>query len=206
MAQPEFIYFDLGNVICPFSHDLACQQMAEVAGVEQSKVKRVVYEGDLQIRFETGLISSQEFYDAFCAETGSVPDMKQLLTAGSDIFELNYQIIPLIAQLRSANFPIGILSSTCEAHWSFICKRFPTIDKYFVHRVLSYQVKSMKPDQAIYEKAIELANVKPSAIFFMDDRPENVQGALDCGIDAVLFEDSSQLLFQLIKRGLRVNL
>ncbi len=206
MAQTKFIYFDLGNVICPFSNELACQKMADLAGVEKKHVANTVFDSDLQIQYETGLISSEGFYDAFCAATGSAPDMEQFLYASSDMFELNYRIIPLIAQLRSANFPIGILSSTCEAHWSFICRRYPVIDSYFGHRVLSYEAKSMKPDPAIYHQAIELADVEPAAIFFVDDRSENVQGAIDCGIDAVLFEGTPQLMVQLANRGMRANL
>lgn len=206
MAQTEFIYFDLGNVICPFNNDLACQQMADLAGVEKRHVSDIVFDSQLQIQYETGLISSEGFYDAFCAATGSAPDMDQFLLASSDMFDLNYRIIPVIAQLRSANFPIGILSSTCAAHWSFICRRFPVVDKYFGHRVLSYEARSMKPDPAIYHKAIEVANIAPGGIFFVDDRLDNVQGAWDCGIDAVLFEDTSRLVSQLAERGIRVNL
>jgi putative hydrolase of the HAD superfamily len=206
MAQTKFIYFDLGNVICPFSNDLACQNMAKLVGVEKSLVSEVVFDSELQNQYESGLISSDGFYDAFCAAIGSAPDRDQFWIASSDMFELNFRIIPVLAQLRSANFPIGILSSTCEAHWTFICRRFPIIDSYFGHRVLSYEAGSMKPHPAIYQKAIEVANLKPAEIFFVDDRPDNVQGALDCGIDAVLFRDTSQLVFQLAERGMRVNL
>lgn len=180
--------------------------MAEVAGLEHEKVHQLVFESDLQTRYESGHITSQEFYDEFVAMTDTNPDIATLLNAGSDIFWLNYRIMPIISQLRSANFPMGILSNTCEAHWNFVCNKFPTIQKYFPNRVLSYEQKSMKPDGGIYEAAIELAKLPAEQIFFVDDRQENVRGALDQGMDAKLFTSPSELYHQLTSRGVEINL
>ena len=36
---PKFVYFDLGNVLCSFSNERACRQMAEVAGVSPEAVE-----------------------------------------------------------------------------------------------------------------------------------------------------------------------
>ena len=37
---PKFIYFDLGNVLLRFDHELACRQMAAVAGTTPELVPR----------------------------------------------------------------------------------------------------------------------------------------------------------------------
>ena len=206
MAQTEFVYFDLGNVICMFSHSRACRQMAAVSGVAEEQVWDIVFAGSLQSQYETGRIDSREFYEEFCRMTGSAPSMNELLLAGSDIFSLNYRIMPLVTQLSSISFPIGILSNTCEAHWNFICQEYPSILKLFSRIILSFEVKSAKPDPPIYQAAINLAGVAADRIVFADDKPENVGGAHACGMDAILFENAHQLNLELLDRHLEFNL
>ncbi len=46
----------------------------------------------------------------------------------------------------------------------------------------------LKPDQRSYQRAVEILGVAPSRILFVDDQPRNVQGALDCGLDAMEFD------------------
>jgi HAD superfamily hydrolase (TIGR01509 family) len=59
----------------------------------------------------------------------------------------------------------------------------------------------MKPDRGIYDTAIERAGVAAHEVFFTDDRPENIAGALAAGIDAVAFTSCDKLIAELRKRG-----
>ena len=63
----------------------------------------------------------------------------------------------------------------------------------------------MKPDSKIYESAIARTGVEPERIFFTDDRPENVEGAVTQGIDAVLFTSVPDLMNELKNRGVVTN-
>lgn len=202
MDKIEFIYFDLGKVILDFDHDLACRQIATVANAPVDVVRRVLFQTDLQIRYETGLITSDQFHQQFCDATGSSPNKDALLLAGSDIFEMNPPMLPLIKRLAAGRIPLGILSNTCEAHWEFIKDHYPFVCESFLHTILSYQVEAMKPNEKIYLKAIETAGVPAERIFFMDDRAENVTGAIAAGMDAVLFRSESELSAQLHDRGI----
>ena len=203
MINIEFIYFDLGKVILEFDHELACRQIATIADASVEDVRRALFQSDLQNQYETGLITSEQFHQQFCTATESSPDKDALLLAGSDIFKLNLPMLPLIKRLAAGSIPIGILSNTCEAHWEFIKSRFPFVCESFLHSILSYQVKAMKPDEQIYGKAIEAAGVSAEKIFFMDDRVENVAGAIAAGIDAVLFRSETELTAQLHDRGIK---
>ena len=108
MAKPQFIYFDMGNVILLFDHQLACDQIGQVAGISGAQVREIVFESELQNQYETGQITSREFYDSFCEMTNTAADYDQLLVAASDIFSLNTPVIPLLAALRDAGIAIGI--------------------------------------------------------------------------------------------------
>lgn len=206
MSDIEFIYFDLGKVILPFDHNIAYRQVAEVAGVPETVCREFVAESDLQNRFETGLIDDSQYHAEFCAGTDSSPTNDELLLAISDMFEVNRRIVPVLSQLKAVGVPMGILSNTCPAHWQFVCGRYAFLRQLFNPMILSYEVKSMKPDAEIYRQAIEAANVPAEHIFFTDDRQENVDGALAAGIDACLFTSVDNLMEELGQRGIRINL
>ncbi len=98
MQSPKFLYFDLGNVLLYFDHHLAARQMAEVAGLTEDQVWRVVFEGDLESRYEAGELDDRQFYEAFCQVTKSSPDFEKFLFAGSAIFRPNLSIVPVVVR------------------------------------------------------------------------------------------------------------
>ncbi|PQO42967.1 HAD family hydrolase [Blastopirellula marina] len=205
-APIEFLYFDLGNVLLYFDHDRACRQMARVADASVEEVREVVFFSGMQVRYETGEIDTAGFHDFFCRRTGRSPSQTDLALAASDIFEQNHPTIEIVESLSRQGRRLGILSNTCACHWDFcIDGRYSFLHDCFEQYVLSYEAKSMKPDAGIYQTAIEKAGVAPSSIFFVDDRPENVHGALECGLDAVLFIGADRLQEDLAARGIAID-
>lgn len=202
----ELIYFDLGNVLLTFDHDLAARQMAEVAQVSEETVRRVVFEEGLQERFERGDLTTGEFFDSFCQLTRSQPDRADLLHAGSNMFQLNVPVIPVVAHLRAAGYRLGILSNTCQPHWDFVNGRFAILQRHFDPRILSFRAGASKPERKIFQLAREAAGIEPAKLLFIDDRAENVTSACEAGLDAVQYTTPSQLISDLAQRGVRFNL
>lgn len=206
LATPEFLYFDLGNVLLTFDHRVACEQVAALTGLTAERVWDVIFASQLQARYEQGEVSSREFYDEFCAAAGVTPDYAALHLANAAIFQLNLPIVSLVSHLHSAGYRLGILSNTCESHWGYVAEgRFRIIRELFPVQVLSHVERCSKPAPGIYARAAELAGVAPEGVFFVDDRQENVDGALRAGWDAVLFEGTVSLGAALRKRGLTFN-
>ena len=203
----SFLYFDLGNVLLSFCHERMCRQMGDVAGLDPSVVRRVLFESEdslsFQLQLERGDISDQDYYEHFCRRTGSQPDQAQLAEAGSDIFAVIEPMEQLVRSLAAAGNRMGILSNVGAVHWQFISSdgRFPLVQQGFEFSICSFEVRSVKPEPAIYHTAIERAGVPAEEIFFTDDREENVVGARAVGIDAVPFISAEQLRLELQQRG-----
>ena len=205
MAAIDFIYFDMGKVIFEFDHDIACRKIGELTGTSAGEMKSIIFESGLEDRYETGLLNSDQFYNEFLKAAGVEIGKDDFLNAIADVFWPNQSIFPLIAQLRAQNFPIGLLSNTCKAHFEFICERYLIMRDFFSPVIVSYEVNSMKPDSKIYEKALEQAGCHISNCFFVDDKQENVDGAIAAGMDAVLYRSVPELVEDLIKRGVVIN-
>jgi glucose-1-phosphatase len=208
---PKILYFDLGKVLLEFSHERMCQQMAEVAGVSTEAVWTALF-GDAdclaaQIQYETGHLSTDEFFDHFCKATGTTPDRKRLADAVCDIFSPIEPMWELVRNLANAGNRLALLSNTNPVQWEYVTDgRFPLLAvgqaaSAFDWAIVSYEAKSMKPDPAIYEAAIQRAGVAANEMFFTDDRLENVEGARAVGIDAVQFVDCDSLAAELRGRG-----
>ncbi|MBX3414674.1 MAG: HAD family phosphatase [Pirellulales bacterium] len=206
IKTPKFFYFDLGNVLLYFSHQLMCRQMAEVAGATTERVWQLLFDTDLERRLEQGTLSNEEFYETFCRETGTRADYDQLERAGSAIFELNAPVASIVAQLWQARYRLGLLSNTSESHFNYFASgRYPIVPGTFEVLALSFRIKAMKPDAEIYQAAAELAGVEPQEIFFVDDIADHVAGAREFGFDAVQYTTAHQLAKDLRARGVRLN-
>lgn len=203
--QPGFLYFDLGKVLIDFSVDRMLSQMAAVAGVPAERVRQIVFGNGLMQRHEAGRLSSREFYEAFCAAVGSRPDYDRLRAAAAAIFEINLPVLPIVAQLQQTGCRLGILSNTCETHWSYCYDHFRIVADGFEVYALSYEIGAAKPDAAIFDAAAKLANCDPKEIFFVDDVAGHVAGAQAAGFDAVQFTGAAALATALRQRGVRFN-
>ncbi|MEN1680403.1 MAG: HAD family phosphatase [Planctomycetota bacterium] len=203
---PEFLYFDLGNVLLTFDNDRMCRQMGELLGADEASVRGFVMptggESDLQWRFECGLLSEAEYLQQVCDHFGASPDHAALAVAASDIFAPIEPAMRLADALAKAGWRLGLLSNTNWAHWRFVMDgRYPVLRSAFEVEMTSFAAQSMKPDAGIYRRAIEATGVPAERVFFTDDKPENVASAREAGIDAVVFTSTEQLIADLQSRG-----
>ena len=60
--------------------------------------------------------------------------------------------------------------------------------------VVSYQIHITKPDARIYETLIRRYGLEKNSCLFFDDRQENIDGAIACGIDAKRVYSQESLL------------
>jgi glucose-1-phosphatase len=203
--QPKFLYFDLGKVLVNFSVERLLAQMAAAAGATAEQVREVLMGGKLMREHEMGRLSTRQFFEAFCGATCTRPDYDQLVAAAAEIFDLNWPVVPIVAQLRQAGYPLGILSNTCETHWEYCRRHYRLVSEGFDVYALSYKLGAMKPDAAIFHAAADLAGYRPEEVFFVDDTPGHVAGAKAAGFDAVQFTSAEALANDLRQRGIRFN-
>jgi len=203
---PAFVYFDLGNVIAGFDRERSFRRMAAVSGADVAMVREAVL-GGLQRDWESGRLDGSGFHAAFTRLTGTASHPEELAAAAADMFELNVEILPVVAKLERAGLPMGILSNTCDVHWRHLLeRRWGILPGCFREIVLSHEVRAVKPDKAIYALAAERAGVPPAAIFFCDDLPEHVAAARAAGWDAEVFTTAAALVGQLDRRGINLGL
>lgn len=191
------LFFDIGNVQLFFSHHKMCSSVAHLFGLSEKEVHDLLYEEKLLDDWESGKVHYQYLYSAFCLLSKTEPPIASFVEAFSDIFTPNTSLFPMIKALKKENSHLVLISNIGDAHFDFISKHFPILS-LFDDKLLSFEIKIRKPNPLIYKTALEKAH-GPS--LYIDDIPEFVFSAQQCGLDSILFENSEKLKKHLITKG-----
>jgi len=200
------LVFDLGKVLVDFSVERACQQVSRVCGVTPTDIKKFLFDDGLEFQFERGQIDFRTLHQKFMDQFKISVSQSVLAHAAADIFTPMEDSLSLLRKLRGKyqkTTPFVLLSNTNEIHWNHIESNW-RVSELFDHVVLSYQVKSMKPEEKIYLEAIRLTGLPARECFFVDDVTENIAGARRVGLDGEVFHDAAKLEDQLARRGFTV--
>lgn len=212
-----FVYFDLGNVLLNFDHDLMCRQMADVvqaAGGKSSAadVKELLFSESagrksLEWRFERGELAADEFYAEFCEGVQAEPNRAALARAASVIFTANWSVRTLLGALLAARQPMGILSNTNSLHWDYVSRgrHDLMIPNVFRAVALSFELRAMKPEPEIFREAAALAHAPPEDLFYVDDIAGHVAAAREAGFQAVQYTTTKQLVTDMRAHGILFN-
>ncbi len=193
---------DLGRVVLWFDNNVFLHKLAALAGRPFEEVKAVVH-GNLELvhRFDEGTLTPEGFRRAVCAVAGADLDYGTFFAIYNDIFTLNAPVAALLRRVSQAGYRTALLSNTDPERFGFVRTRFPEI-LFFDDYILSYELRLIKPDPAIYLEAARRAGCPPAECVFIDDVQENVTGAVAVGLRGIHYLPDTDLAAELRKLGL----
>jgi len=193
------IIFDFGGVISSFDSRIFFRRLAERSPRTAGEMAAAVLEADLPRKYESGRITSREFYDAVTGSCEVSISEGEFVEAFTEIFRPIEPTCRLIRALKPS-FRIALLSNTNEWHFEHHIRKveiFPLFDAV----TLSYRVGEMKPGERIYRDALEKIGLPPPACVFVDDLGENVAAAERLGIHGIRYTGPEQLVASLDALG-----
>ena len=95
--------------------------------------------------------------------------------------------------LRRAGLRTSILSNLPRTLGESL-RAEPGFLDHFDQVTFSYELGVIKPEPEIYRHAIQGLGVEPTEALFLDDRPENVEGARAAGLHAEIFTTWEEFL------------
>jgi glucose-1-phosphatase len=195
------VVFDLGKVLLDFDYLIAARAMVARGGVSLEHLARFFSQSPILVRYETGLMTSDEFYHEFCAGTGFRCGFEEFAECFGDIFTPIESMIQLHAALRKRGFPTYIFSNTNDLAIRVIRRRFPFFANFDGY-VFSYEHRAMKPHAKLYEVLEQMAGHTGPELLYLDDRAENVAGGAARGWQVILQENPKKTLRTIRKLGL----
>ncbi|MBV9265356.1 MAG: HAD family phosphatase [Acidobacteriaceae bacterium] len=190
--------FDYGGVLVHDQSEEDQARMAELAGIPVEDFTEL-YWAD-RAEYDKAQLSADEYWHALARKAG------KFLNDGiiAELTELDNQswmrfdsvMWEWLDQLHGAGKRIAMLSNMPRDLGEALKSRTDRL-QIFDYVTLSYEVRAIKPEPAIYEHCLEGLATEPQETLFLDDRIANVQGAELLGIPGVHFTSRDEVLLRL---------
>lgn len=200
----ETCFFDMGNVLVYFSHDIMYRNVAALCGVSAERARELLALKGLNEQLERGAVTEEQFHAEVESALGRQIDIDDLRIAVADIFHLNESIVPLLQELKSLGIRLVLLSNTSITHLRFIKQQFDVLS-WFDDMTTSCESKALKPETAIYNDALARANCPPEHCFYTDDIEDYVVKARQFGINAEVYSETTHTRAALRNLGVPVS-
>ena len=188
------VLFDLGNVILDFNFNPSFKRLSRHSSLSPSQIESFFWSSGLEVLYDGGKISSLSFYKEVKKSLKHMLSYDRFKSIWNDIFNPNQDIIALIRRLKK-KYRLVLISNTNEMHYEYVVKKY-TVLKLFDRIVLSFKVKSRKPDDKIFNVAIRACKAKPSEIFYIDDREELTNAAQELNLHVFTYKNNHKMLLK----------
>jgi len=189
VGEIRAVVFDWGGVLIvnPVSGILRFVEQ-HFAGLGQAP-----YEGKAMRLFQEGKIGENEFWK----EMGAPDELDLSAFEGSlwrKAFEHTYTervpVVRLAKVLKESGYTTAMLSNTeAPAVEMLNAMNYDCFD----HGLYSCDLGIVKPEPGIYHQCIEILNVQPHEILFIDDKVENIRAAEALGMKGHVMDDFAGL-------------
>ena len=187
------ILFDLGDVLLRYDGHLVFEAIAALSPrISPYEAFGSPQAWQLQERAEAGALGPPEMV----AELNSIfgldrPESDWAAAWAAGCLGPMPGMAALVDRLQ-ARQTLGCLSNTVPWHWARGQIQVPALRR-MQHLFVSFDLRCRKPGARIYQLALEALQLPAPQVLFVDDRPENVAGAEQQGMRALLFEDCARL-------------
>jgi len=198
MKIPEAVVFDLGKVLVDFDYKIAAKKLASGGRMTPEQIHGFIDHSSLLYRFETGLMTNEDFFGEVCVATGFRGGFEEFCCHFGNIFS---PIVPMIQwhqTLREKKIPTYIFSNTNELAIRHIRRNFPFFAN-FTDYIFSYEHGAMKPDAKIYEVVERISGKRGDAILYLDDRAENIAAGAARKWQTIL-QESPEKTLQIVRQ------
>ncbi|HTO93203.1 MAG TPA: HAD family phosphatase [Bacteroidota bacterium] len=199
-GEVRAVIFDFGRVISDFDINRFIARIAGRSRLSREEITRSVSLGtDVAVRYETGFISSDEFFREISSLAALTMTRDEFIEAYADIFTPKPETFALVKFLKG-KYTLGLLSNTNAWHYEYGIRPveiFPLFDAV----TLSFEVRAMKPDRRIYRDILAKLRLPAGACVYIDDIQEFVDAGKALGLRAIRYTTHDRLLSDLAAVG-----
>jgi putative hydrolase of the HAD superfamily len=195
MLKPRAVIFDFGGVLCFHPTEDRFEHIARMFGLSTLQLLEVFWAH--RIDYDAGKLDSRAYWRFVTDAAGANLDEAQLPALIRQEVELWNNFDPRIlgwaAHLQAQGVRTAILSNLPRSIGEAL-RATPGFLDPFDHLTFSYELGIVKPLAEIYHHAVRGVGVAPEEALFLDDRPENVEGARKAGLLAEQYSTWEEFL------------
>ena len=195
------VAFDIGKVLLDFNYGILITKLAPRTQCDEAALDAYLNQSPLLAEYESGQLTSSEFFTRIQGETKFTGTESEFAALFEDIFTPIEEVIEMHRQIVESGLSTYTFSNTNEMAVRHISHSYDFWPRFTGH-ILSYEVKSLKPDAGIYKSLEAMSGRNGQAIIYLDDRPENIEAGLARGWRACCHQDASKTRDFLEEQGL----
>ena len=204
MAEVTTLFFDLGGVLLTNGWDRHSRRhCVESFGLDYGEFSdRHEFVADA---FETGRMTIDEYLDrtVFYRDRSFTREaFREGMVAESQPFPEAFALLDELA--ACGRYLLATLNNESRELNQSRIDRFD-LRRYFTVFFSSGFLGVKKPDQAIYQLALQLTQRSPAECVFIDDRDLNLECAVTEGMRTIHYQDASQLRTELVGLGIDIQ-
>ncbi len=192
MSKIKNIIFDFGGVILDLDRENAVNKFKSVGVEKADEYLDKYHQKGIFLQCENGEIGELEFVEKLrelCNKDISYQDVYEGWNAfivNTEKYKLDY-----LLSLRERGYKVLLLSNTNPfvmkwARSNEFTDEGYSIDHYVDKAYVSYEIKSVKPERAIFDYMINDAQIKPEESLFVDDGEQNIIAGKEVGFQTLL--------------------
>lgn len=184
------VLFDFGEVLGRPQTPEDRAALADGAGVDLTTFDRRYWDG--RHAYDSGDVTDHDYWSAIAGRDLDPYDVERLARLDTTSWlRLSDEVIAIHAELVERGVPTALFSNapTVIADAIDALPRLaPMQGRYF-----SARLRRAKPDRAAFDAVVADLGRRPGDVVFVDDRPVNIAGAREAGMEAVLFAGPARL-------------
>ncbi len=188
------VIFDYGEVLCLRQPAEVRSQLQKHSGLDERTFNQQYWEQ--RGPYDGGHYSGERYWqaiagaDAVALSDEQVRRLIALDTVGWS--SLDPVMLDWARRLQQHGIKTAVLSNMQPDLLRHMQEQFAWL-RDFTHLTFSCNLGMMKPDPEIYRECLAGIGTIPARTLFIDDREENVDGARQAGMQAILFQSPQQL-------------
>ncbi|PWH19061.1 MAG: hypothetical protein DDG58_05620 [Ardenticatenia bacterium] len=187
------VIFDFGGVLVRTEDASRRRKWERQLGLSPGELEWQVFASEVAQRSMIGQATQQDVWSDIATRYGlgdaTLQQLRRDFWSGD---RLDEELVRFLRSLRP-RYKTAILSNAWPGARRMFIEHF-RLDEAVDAFIISSEEGVAKPDPRIYQIALQRLDVRPYEAIFVDDFPENVAGARQLGMVAVLFRNTQQAI------------
>lgn len=188
--RPTALIFDFGQVLIDLDMERAKASFAALGIPDLDAMFSLLKADPLFVRMEVGEVGPDAFHEAVRAMAGGHLPGEEIDKAWNSLLA-GYRLESLrFVERLSQTMPVFLFSNTNAIHYDAFQQKlrettpYRRLEDLFTRSYFSHTMGMRKPGPEGYLHILSENGLDPGLTLFVDDHPDNVQGALAVGMQA----------------------
>ena len=144
---------------------------------------------EIMSKGDKGELNEEEVYELIASRMNMTP--LKIKEDFDELIKINFELVEYIKELKK-EYRVYLLSNAMS---SFLRR---ILDKYNLYELfnevyISSEIKLIKPYEEFFNYVINKENIDSSNAIMIDDNKENIDGALSCNLNGIIYTDVKDL-------------